>query len=87
MPIAAVAREVTFGPDHRIMPNHSAGCRGRSLIVRAACFNVFNRANVLARNSTYGDTGVPLSTFGQATPGLASIDAARMAQFQLRLAF
>jgi hypothetical protein len=60
---------------------------GRSVLVRIEGFNMFNHANVLARNATYGDTGTPLATFGQATPGLASIDPGRMMQFQIRLNF
>jgi len=48
---------------------------------------VFNHANVLARNGTYGDTGTPLASFGQATPGLASIDPGRQLQFQVRFNF
>ncbi|HZT76248.1 MAG TPA: carboxypeptidase regulatory-like domain-containing protein [Vicinamibacterales bacterium] len=59
----------------------------RAVTLRAEAFNVFNHANVLARNGTYGDTGTPLSTFGQATPGLASIDPGRMMQFQVRFSF
>ena len=55
--------------------------------LRAEMFNAFNHANVLARNATYGDTGTPLSTFGQATPGLASIDPGRMVQFTVRFTF
>jgi hypothetical protein len=59
----------------------------RAVTLRAEMFNVFNHANVLARNATYGDTGTPLATFGQATPGLASIDPGRMVQFQARFSF
>ena len=61
--------------------------RRQGLLFRAECLNLFNHANVLARNGTYGDTGTPLLTFGQATPGLSSIDPGRMAQFQLRFTF
>jgi hypothetical protein len=60
---------------------------GRSVLMRVEGFNMFNRANVLARNATYGDSGTPLATFGQATPGLASIDPGRMVQVQIRLNF
>ncbi len=59
----------------------------RAVTLRAEAFNVFNHANVLARNGTYGDTGTPLPTFGQATPGLASLDPGRMMQFQVRFSF
>src|SRR5262249_56511463 len=48
--------------------------RGRGLLLRGEVFNLFNHANVLGRNGTYGDGNTPLSTFGQASPGLASID-------------
>ncbi len=59
----------------------------RALTFRAELFNAFNHANVLARNGTYGDADAPLPTFGQATPGLASIDPGRMMQFQVRFSF
>jgi hypothetical protein len=59
----------------------------QALTFRIEGFNVFNRANVLGRNGTFGDTGTPLATFGQASPGLANIDPARMVQFQVRFTF
>ena len=59
----------------------------RTITVRIEGFNVFNHANVLARNGTYGDTSTPLASFGQATPGLASIDPGRQLQFQVRFNF
>jgi hypothetical protein len=59
----------------------------RAITLRMEGFNVFNHANVLARNGTYSDTGTPLATFGQATPGFASIDPGRMVQFQARFTF
>ncbi len=59
----------------------------RAITLRAEMFNVFNHANVLARNGTYGDTTTPSPTFGQATPGLASIDPGRMVQFMARFTF
>jgi hypothetical protein len=59
----------------------------QAIAFRIEGFNVFNRANVLGRNGTYGDTGAPLPTFGQASPGLANIDSARMVQFQARFTF
>jgi hypothetical protein len=59
----------------------------RAVTLRVEGFNVLNRANVLGRNGTYGDTTVPLGTFGQASPGLANIDPGRMAQFQVRFSF
>jgi len=60
---------------------------GRSVALRIEGFNVFNHANVLGRNGTYGDTVTPLATFGQASPGLANIDPARMVQLQVRFEF
>jgi hypothetical protein len=59
----------------------------RAITLRVEGFNMLNHANVLARNGTYGDTGTPLPTFGQATPGLASIDPGRMVQFSARFTF
>jgi Carboxypeptidase regulatory-like domain/TonB dependent receptor len=59
----------------------------RAITLRAEMFNVFNHANILARNATYGDTGTPPSTFGQATTGLAATDPGRMVQFQARFSF
>jgi len=56
----------------------------QAITFRVEGFNVFNRANVLGRNGTYGDTAAPLATFGQATPGLATIETGRMVQFQVR---
>ena len=59
----------------------------RSLTLRVEGFNVFNHANVFGRNGTYSDTATPLPTFGQATPGLASIDPGQMVQFMVRFNF
>jgi hypothetical protein len=58
-----------------------------TVTLRVEGFNVFNRANVLGRNGTYGNTDTPLSTFGQASPGLANIDPGRMVQFLVRFGF
>ena len=58
-----------------------------SLLLRVEAFNLFDHANVLGRNGVYGNTATPLPTFGQATPGLASIDPAHMVQFQVRYLF
>jgi hypothetical protein len=60
---------------------------GRTVTLRMEAFNVFNRANVLGRNGTHGDTVTPLSTFGQALGGLPNIDPGRMYQFQVRFDF
>jgi hypothetical protein len=59
----------------------------QAITFRVEAFNVFNHANILARNGTFGDTGTPPATFGQATPGLSSIDPGRMVQFQVRFNF
>jgi hypothetical protein len=61
--------------------------QGRAVTLRIEVFNVFNRANILGRNGTYGDAATPLPTFGQASPGLANIDSGRMVQFQVRFNF
>jgi hypothetical protein len=63
------------------------GLSGRSLTLRAEGFNVFNQANVLGRNGTYGDTATPLATFGQASAGLANVDPGRMFQVLARFGF
>ena len=57
------------------------------LLLRMELFNLFNHANVLGRNGTYGNTDTPLATFGQASAGLANIDPPRMVQFQVRYQF
>jgi len=59
----------------------------QSLTLRVEGFNVFNHANVLGRNGTYGDTTTPLATFGQSLGGLANVDPGRMIQFQARFDF
>lgn len=58
-----------------------------SLTLRMEGFNLFNSANVLGRNGTCGNADAPLSTFGQASPGLANIDPGRMLQFLVRFGF
>jgi hypothetical protein len=60
---------------------------GRRVSLRAEVFNLFNHANILGRNGTYGDTGTALATFGQASPGLASVDPGRMLQIEIKFAF
>jgi hypothetical protein len=59
----------------------------RSLILRFEGFNVFNQANVLGRNGTYGNAETPLATFGQASAGLANVEPGRMYQFLARFGF
>jgi hypothetical protein len=70
-----------------------------SLLLRIEGFNLFNHGNFLGRGQTiYGDTGTPLSTFGQfvavttaattnAIPAFANIDPPRMFQIQARFIF
>ena len=60
---------------------------GRSVLLRVEGFNVFNHANIFARNGTYGNGADALPTFGQATPGLAAMEPPRMVQFQVRYMF
>jgi hypothetical protein len=60
---------------------------GHRFTLRGEIFNLFNHANVLGRNGTYGDATTPLSTFGQASPGLANVDPGRMVQLQVRFNF
>jgi hypothetical protein len=59
----------------------------RAVTLRAEGFNVFNHANILGRNGTYGDAPAPLATFGQANGGLANVDPGRMVQLQVRVNF
>jgi hypothetical protein len=68
----------------------------RTILLRFEGFNMLNHANMLGRsNTTYGDTGTALSTFGQfapvsgttAIPAFANIDPPRMFQFQMRFQF
>ena len=58
-----------------------------SAALRVEGFNVFNHANVLGRNGTYGDGASPLATFGQPLGGLANLEPGRMVQFQARFTF
>jgi hypothetical protein len=70
-----------------------------SLLLRGEGFNLFNHGNFLGRGqTTYGDTGVISTTFGQfvpvtssattiAIPAFANIDPPRMFQLQLRFIF
>ena len=68
-----------------------------ALLLRLEGFNVFNHGNYLGRGQTiYGDTGTPLSTFGQlvaagtatnALPAFANVDPPRMFQLQARFIF
>ena len=59
----------------------------QAITLRGEGFNLTNNANVVGRNGTYGDTGTPVATFGQALGGLSNLDPARMFQFQIRYSF
>ena len=87
----AVAGKLSFGgtniSDVAVFAEQRVRMAGRSLLLRVEGFNVFNHANILARNGTYGNTADPLPTFGQATPGLAAMEPPRMVQFQVRYQF
>jgi hypothetical protein len=70
--------------------------RGGTVLLRLEGFNLFNHANMLGRgNTTYGDTGTALNSFGQfapvsgttAIPAFANIDPPRMFQIQLRFQY
>ena len=61
--------------------------QSRAVTLRVEGFNVFNHANILGRNGTYGNTDTPLPTFGQASGGLSNVDPGRMVQFQVRFDF
>jgi hypothetical protein len=71
-----------------------------NLVLRLEGFNIFNRANMLARGvTTYGDGPAPAATFGwytpqsaigvdgHAIPAFANIDPPRMFQLQARFVF
>ena len=57
------------------------------LALRAESFNVLNHANVVGRNTTWGNGATPLATFGQPLGGAANTDPARQFQFQMKLQF
>jgi carboxypeptidase family protein/TonB-dependent receptor-like protein len=64
-----------------------AARKGQTITLRMEVFNLFNHANVLGRQTNYGDTGTPAANFGQALAGLANIDPPRMVQFIARYSF
>src|SRR5262245_17260912 len=59
----------------------------RPAMVRIEVFNLFNHANILGRNGTFGNAPAPLPSFGLALPGLGNIEPGRMVQLQLRYSF
>ena len=77
----------TSTSDVSLFGEGGVGVAGRRLALRAEVFNLFNHANFLGRNGTYGDTGTPLATFGQALAGLANVDPGRMVQLQIKFSF
>ncbi|HXH07968.1 MAG TPA: TonB-dependent receptor [Vicinamibacterales bacterium] len=73
--------DVTFFVEGRLP------ARRASVLVRAEVFNAFNHANVLGRQSVYGNGAAPAPGFGAPLAGLANIDPPRMAQFEVRVVF
>lgn len=61
--------------------------RSGALRLRLEAFNVFNHANVLGRQSVYGNGASPNANFGEPAAGLANIDPPRMLQLELRYSF
>lgn len=57
--------------------------------VRAEALNLFNHANIVGRNGTYGNAanGVPLATLGQPLGGISNVDPGRQFQFSARFTF
>jgi hypothetical protein len=60
---------------------------GGMFLIRGEGINIFNHANVIGRNSIYGDGAAPLPTFGQAGAGLTSLYPGRTFQITGRLVF
>jgi hypothetical protein len=60
---------------------------GGMFLIRGEGINIFNHANVIGRNSTYGDAAAPLPTFGQAGIGMTSLYPGRTFQITGRLVF
>jgi hypothetical protein len=55
--------------------------------LRGEIFNLFNHANVLGRNSVYGNGVEPAASFGTPLAGLANVEPGRMVQFLVRYGF
>lgn len=60
---------------------------GGMFLLRGEGINIFNHANVIGRNTIYGDAAAPLPTFGQAGVGMTSLNPGRTFQFTARLVF
>jgi hypothetical protein len=54
---------------------------------RFEAFNVFNHANFVGYNSTFGNLATPNATFGQPLSGITNQLPARSLQFMLRLLY
>ncbi|MGH9744118.1 MAG: TonB-dependent receptor [Candidatus Acidiferrum sp.] len=57
------------------------------LKARAEAFNVFNHANFVGYNGTYGNTATPSTSLGQPLTGITNQLPARSMQFSLRVQF
>lgn len=73
--------------DVSVFVEKNIGLASHGLVLRAEVFNVFNHANVLGREETYGNGATPNANFGRARAGLAYGDSGRMVQFLLRYQF
>jgi len=60
---------------------------GGMFLIRGEGINIFNHANVIGRNTIYGDGAAPLPTFGQAGVGMTSLYPGRTFQITGRLTF
>jgi hypothetical protein len=60
---------------------------GGMFLIRGEGINIFNHANVIGRNTIYGDGSAPLPTFGQAGVGMTSLYPGRTFQITGRLVF
>jgi hypothetical protein len=57
------------------------------LSLRAEAFNLFNHANIVGRNGTWGNGNQPLPTYGQPLGGISNVDPGRQFQFFGRFSF
>lgn len=55
--------------------------------LRAESFNLLNHANIVGRNTTWGNAATPNASFGQPLAGSANVDPARQWQFVMRMEF
>jgi hypothetical protein len=54
---------------------------------RFEAFNIFNRNNIVGRNTVWGNADAPVATFGQPLAGIANVDSSRQFQTHLRFRF